>query len=63
MAKRKPRSLKSHAFRNKLLLNQWLISLFGINPLTENKLNGQQVQTFSFTGSLHQGSQAGRSDN
>ena len=26
---------EKHAFRNKLLLNQWLISLFGIDPLQE----------------------------
>ena len=24
---------EKHAFRNKLLLNQWLIGLFGIDPL------------------------------
>lgn len=35
MAKgRRPRATQqSHAFRNKLLLNQWLIGLFGIDPL------------------------------
>ena len=32
-----------HEFRNKLLLNQWLVSLFGIDPLTENKLYGRKV--------------------
>jgi len=40
MAKRKKKSTgpKPHAFRNKLLLNQWLISCFGIDPLsTERK--------------------------
>ena len=42
MAKRKPKGQKSHAFRNKLLLNQWLISLFGIDPLNERNLNGQR---------------------
>ena len=32
MAKGKSKGLKEHEFRDKLLLNQWLISLFGINP-------------------------------
>jgi|GEM_PF-6498915 len=36
MAKRKAKGLKQHKFRDKLLLNQWLMSLFGINPLHEN---------------------------
>lgn len=45
MAKRKS-TLKHHAFRNKLLLNQWLISLFGIDPLAENKIKDQIVQPF-----------------
>lgn len=36
MAKRKPKGPKQHKFRNKLLLNQWLISLFGIDPLAKN---------------------------
>jgi len=35
MAKRKARGPKIHKFRDKLLLNQWLISLFGIDPLQE----------------------------
>lgn len=43
MAKRKSGGLKSHQFRNKLLLNQWLISQFGIDPLPENKLHGRKV--------------------
>jgi superfamily II DNA or RNA helicase len=34
MAK-KSKGLKQHAFRNKLILNQWLMSLFGIDPLAE----------------------------
>jgi len=46
MAKRKPKGQKSHAFRNKLLLNQWLISLLGIDPLIEHRLNGQPVRPF-----------------
>lgn len=46
MAKRKSRGPKQHAFRNKLLLNQWLISLFGIDPLQENKLHGEKVRPF-----------------
>ncbi len=35
-----------HKFRDKLLLNQWLVSLFGINPLAENELHDQQVRPF-----------------
>ncbi len=46
MVKRKPRGPKAHSFRNKLLLNQWLISLFGIDPLTEYKGNGKEVRPF-----------------
>ncbi|MDY0222790.1 MAG: DEAD/DEAH box helicase family protein [Desulfobacterium sp.] len=36
MAKRKSQGPKQHKFRDKLLLNQWLISLFGIDPLQED---------------------------
>lgn len=46
MARKKTRGLKQHDFRNKLLLNQWLISLFGIDPLADNKLHGQSVRPF-----------------
>ena len=35
MAKRKSKGLKQHKFRDKLILNQWLMSLFGIDPLRE----------------------------
>ena len=35
-AKAKSQALKQHKFRDKLLLNQWLISLFGIDPLDKN---------------------------
>ena len=35
MAKPKNKGLKAHNFKNKLLLNQWLISLFGIDPLSD----------------------------
>lgn len=35
MAKRKSKGPKQHKFRDKLLLNQWLMSLFGIDPLAE----------------------------
>jgi hypothetical protein len=44
MAKKKKDAKSSHAFRNKLLLNQWVISLFGIDPLTvENDENGKPI--------------------
>ncbi|MBI5141307.1 MAG: DEAD/DEAH box helicase family protein [Nitrospirae bacterium] len=46
MAKRKPAGPKQHAFRNKLVLNQWLVSLFGIDPLIEHKVNGTVVRPF-----------------
>ena len=43
---RRSQALKPHSFRNKLLLNQWLISLFGIDPLAENTLRGEKVRPF-----------------
>jgi superfamily II DNA or RNA helicase len=46
MAKSKSKSVKQHAFRDKLLLNQWLISLFGIDPLVEQKINDKVVRPF-----------------
>jgi superfamily II DNA or RNA helicase len=46
MAKSKNNSPKSHAFRNKLVLNQWLISLFGIDPFRDNELYGVKVRPF-----------------
>ena len=44
MARRRSRGPKPHKFRNKLVLNQWLISLFGIDPLTEQLINGKAVR-------------------
>jgi superfamily II DNA or RNA helicase len=35
--KKKSKGPKAHKFSNKLLLNQWLISLFGIDPLAERQ--------------------------
>lgn len=47
MAKRsKAKGPARHAFRNKLLLNQWLISLFGIDPLAEHLVQGKAVRPF-----------------
>lgn len=47
MAKRrKQRGAKPHKFRNKLVLNQWLISLFGIDPFVEHRVNGKIVRPF-----------------
>jgi hypothetical protein len=37
MARNRSTGPNPHAFRNKLLLNQWLLSLFGIDPLAENE--------------------------
>jgi hypothetical protein len=42
-----PRTKKdSHDFQNKLVLNQWLISLFGIDPFIEYQVNGQSRRPF-----------------
>lgn len=46
MAKRKSRGAKQHAFCNKLLLNQWIMSLFGIDPLVEHGINDKVVRPF-----------------
>lgn len=45
-ARKKASGLKKHSFRNKLLLNQWLISLFGIDPLAEHKEGNKKVLPF-----------------
>lgn len=46
MAKKVSRGPRHHAFRDKLLLNQWLISLFSINPLVEPKFQGKKIRPF-----------------
>jgi Type III restriction enzyme, res subunit len=46
MARHKSKGPKPHKFMNKLLLNQWLISLFGIDPLVEQRNNGKVVRPF-----------------
>ena len=46
MAPRRSRGPMPHKFMNKLLLNQWLISLFGIDPLVEQRNNGKVVRPF-----------------
>jgi hypothetical protein len=46
MAKCKSKGPGRHSFRNKLLLNQWLVSLFGIDPLAENRWRGHAVRPF-----------------
>lgn len=46
MAKPRSRGPKQHTFRNKLLLNQWLVSLFGIDSLIDQKLDGKTVRPF-----------------
>ena len=46
MPRQSSRSPKPHAFRNKLLLNQWLISLLGVDPLLEHHINGKTVRPF-----------------
>lgn len=46
MAKGKSKGPNPHKFRNKLILNQWLVSLFGIDPLQEYKIRGRSVRPF-----------------
>ncbi|MDA3822791.1 MAG: DEAD/DEAH box helicase family protein [Bacteroidales bacterium] len=46
MAKGKSKGPKSLGFRNKLVLNQWMISLFGIDPLIEHRDQGKIVRPF-----------------
>jgi len=41
---KKPSALPLLAFSNKLVLNQWLLSLFGIDPLAANSHNGLAVR-------------------
>lgn len=46
MAPRRSRGPKPHKFLNKLLLNQWLISLFGVDPIVEHRNDGKVVRPF-----------------
>ena len=46
MPRNRSRGPKTHKFMNKLLLNQWLISLFGIDPLVEQRNSGKVVRPF-----------------
>lgn len=46
MPRHNSRGPEQHKFRDKLLLNQWLISLFGIDPLRMHKVNGKTVRPF-----------------
>ncbi len=46
MAKSNSKGPTPHKFRNKLLLNQWLISLFGIDPWGNHNLQGKSVRPF-----------------
>ncbi len=52
MARRYSRGPQKHSYRNKLLLNQWLISLFGIDTLRENKIDGRKVRPFHMLSEL-----------
>lgn len=45
MAKKKSKGAKPHAFRNKLVLNQWLMSLFGVDPF-EKRYRGTRERPF-----------------
>lgn len=46
MAKRRSKGPRPHAFGNKLILNQWLISQFGIDPLREYRENNRVLRPF-----------------
>jgi hypothetical protein len=47
MAKRRSNDgKKPHLFRNKLVLNQWLTGLLGVDPLQDHKINGRTVRPF-----------------
>ncbi|MBN2054263.1 DEAD/DEAH box helicase family protein [bacterium] len=46
MARARAPKRKKHAFRNELVLNQYLIGLFGIDPLAKHHLNGKIVRPF-----------------
>ena len=46
LAKKRSRGPKPHNFRNKLLLNQWLVSLFGVNPLDRHRLRKEKIRPF-----------------
>ena len=41
MASKRSRGPAQHKFHDKLVLNQWLISLFGIDPLSEEFSHGK----------------------
>ena len=43
---RRSHGSQEHNYRNKLLLNQWLMSLFGIDTFADNELHGQSVRPF-----------------
>ena len=42
MARRRTRGPRPHKFSNKLVLNQWLIDQFGVDPLREHRI-GQRI--------------------
>ncbi len=46
MRKSRFRDPKRHAFRNKLLLNQWIVSFFGIDTMAENRGQMHRVHPF-----------------
>jgi hypothetical protein len=52
MAKGKSKGPKQHQFRNKLVLNQWLLSLFGINLLEAHKPYGRSIRPFHILNNL-----------
>ncbi|QEN03301.1 restriction endonuclease subunit R [Thiospirochaeta perfilievii] len=55
MAKSKAKGPKQHKFRDKLILNQWLLTQFGINPLSEDKTRPFHKLATSLKGSKMEG--------
>lgn len=60
MAKAKLLDTKKH-FHRKLVLNQWLVSSFGIDPLTEQRINGKLVRPLNVLSMKVQNANAGLS--
>jgi superfamily II DNA or RNA helicase len=46
VARSKQKGPKQLGFKNKLVLNQWMISLFGIDPLAEHRDQGRIIRPF-----------------
>ncbi|HOD39552.1 MAG TPA: DEAD/DEAH box helicase family protein, partial [Candidatus Wallbacteria bacterium] len=56
MPPRKKDRVKKHNFKDKLILNQWLISLFGIDPLIDHIVKGKKMRPFNKLADMVEGS-------